>query len=94
MVNSKNLHKLNERSIREGYEIIKESIEMHRLYCEKIVHAIIWDNVVFKKRGGIKILEDMLEQTTSPKEQEEIKNNLIYWQRNYADIREKVYQFD
>lgn len=69
------------------YDIINESIAFHKCLVDKTTDAVVWNNIVFKKEGCIKVLEVMLSLEKSANKRKEIKADLDYWRTNYNSIK-------
>lgn len=78
--------------VRRYYDTINESIVFHKCLIDRSADAVCWENVVFKKERGVKILEAMLSLEKSDNKQKEIRADLEYWKTYYDSIRERVYQ--
>ncbi|MEN9625843.1 MAG: hypothetical protein RL557_171 [archaeon] len=85
---------MSPQQVRQAYHIIEESIEFHKAQAEDPDDKIVWMNVTFEKKRGVKFLEAMLALETNPRRKTEVRTNKKYWERNYDSIRKNVYKRD
>ena len=84
--------KISLQTGRQLYEVVDEAIKFHVAIKDGLANAVVWNNVVPTKKGGVLCMNTLLEaRDYSSEQRREINENLKYWKANYEALRRQVF---
>ena len=83
------------KTVKGLYKVVEEAIIFHKGVNGRLADAVVWNNVVPTKEGGVLCMNTLLEEGNySQKQRDKLNANLDYWTQNYEALKTQIFYRD